>query len=337
MKSYNLIIWFLLSISVYGYNNDCSHIGNYQGGKIYMCDENTHQSHDIELNINIKVPINGQIPKVIKSFISPDSNTLNSTNENNTSLHNKKKYNLINSSSIITTPSPTIENAPSPTIESTPSSSLLIAPSPTIESTPSSSLLIAPSPTIESAPSPTIESAPSQDNEDHTLLEDYSIDKSIDSSTKSPSPRLRGKNSTDNKTLHEINKDNTSIIVIISILSTLIVIMTICGIIFFIKFKHSKIDNFNEKKILEKTNASKTNAAKPEAAKTNASKTNASKTNASKPLHRIPKKRNMITKKRRNITNLPPIEEKKIENPIKIVKDISETKTPQSDGLMMLE
>ena len=44
MKSYNLIIWFLLSISVYGYNNDCSHIGNYQGGKIYMCDENTHQS-----------------------------------------------------------------------------------------------------------------------------------------------------------------------------------------------------------------------------------------------------------------------------------------------------
>ena len=91
---------------------------------------------------------------------------------------------------------------------------------------------------------------------------------------------------------------NGNIIVIISILSTLIVIMTICGIIFFIKFKHSKIDNFNEKKILEKTNASKTNA--------------------SKPLHRIPKKRNMITKKRRNITNLPPIEEKKIENPIKI-------------------
>ena len=329
MKSYNLIIWFLLSISVYGYNNDCSHIGNYQGGKIYMCDENTHQSHDIELNINIKVPINGQIPKVIKSFISPDSNTLNSTNENNTSLDNKKKYNLINYSSIITTPSPTIENAPSPTIEN--------APSPTIESTPSSSLLIAPSPTP----------SPSQDNEDHTLLEDYSIDTSIDSSTKSPSPRLRGKNSTDNKTLHEINKDNTSIIVIISILSTLIVIMTICGIIFFIKFKHSKIDNFNEKKILEKTNASKTNASKTNASKTNASKTNAakpeaaktnaSKTNATKPHHRITKKRNMITKKRRNITNLPPIEEKKIENPIKIVKDISETKTPQSDGLMMLE
>ena len=316
MKSYNLIKWFLLSISVYGYNNDCSHIGNYQGKKIYMCDKNTQQSHDIELNINIKVPINGQIPKVIKSFISPDSNTLN---ENNTSLHNKNFNSHENTSSIITTPSPAIVITPTQ------------SPSPSQ------------SPSQSPTQSPSQTPSPIQNNEDHTLLEDYSIDTSIDSSTKSPSPRLRGKNSTNNKTLPKINDDNTSIIVIVSILSTLIIMMTICGIIYFVKFKHSKIENFNEKKILEKTTSAKTTSAKTTSAKTTSAKTTSAKTtsaktNAAKPLHRIPKKRNMITKKKRNITKLPPIEEKKIENPLKIVKDISETKTSQlGQGLMMLE
>ena len=163
-----------------------------------------------------------------------------------------------------------------------------------------------------------------QDNEDNTLLEDFSIDSSIDSSTKSPSPRLRGKNSTKQETLHETKKDNISVIVIISILSTLFIIMTLCGIIYLVKFKNSKIENFAEKKTKE--------------TKTKETKTNETKTNESKPLHRIPKKRNMIPKKKRNITKLPPIEVKKRDNSTKIVKEISETKVSQlSKGLLMLE
>ena len=31
----------LLFINVYGCNNDCAHIGKYQGSNVYMCDENT--------------------------------------------------------------------------------------------------------------------------------------------------------------------------------------------------------------------------------------------------------------------------------------------------------
>ena len=76
MKLYSLTTMLLLFINVYGCNNDCAHIGKYQGSNVYMCDENTQQCQNIELNINIKIPSGGQIPKVIKSLDSSNSNVL---------------------------------------------------------------------------------------------------------------------------------------------------------------------------------------------------------------------------------------------------------------------
>ena len=135
MKIYSLTTMLLLFINIVC-NNDCAHIGKYQGSNVYMCDENTQQSQNIELNINIKIPSGGQIPKVIKTLEPINSNALdrigylnnenltnNTNNENNTSLYNNQNNSLI-SPSPITTPSSVL--APSPI--TTPSS--VLAPSP---------------------------------------------------------------------------------------------------------------------------------------------------------------------------------------------------------------
>ena len=225
---------------------DCTHIGNYQGGNVFMCDDNSKNSN-IELNINIKVPYSINAPKDNTITQYPTKN-INLKNENNTSLilHNLTNIEPLsnytnNLTSSITSPSSFETNSPSSFETNSPSPSNSIF---TEKNAPSSSNSIL---TEKNAPSPINTPSSKKIIDNNNKITDEEINPSV----KSPGPSLRGTNNT-KKNLSKTGKDkntvkeiNVGVIIAISVLSTLLVIMIICGIVYKVKFKKSKVKNIN--------------------------------------------------------------------------------------------
>ena len=316
MKIYSLTTMLLLFINVYGCSNDCAHIGKYQGSNVYMCDENTQQSQNIELNINIKIPSSGQIPKVIKTLEPINSNALdqigyfnnesltnNTNNENNTSLYNNQNNSLISPSPITT---PSSASAPSPT--TVPSS--VLEPSPV--TVPSS--VLEPSPVT--VPSSVLEPSPV------TVPSSIIID-DINNQKTEPSPRLRGtKNNTVNETSNELlrkNNDqpivvneqpNLGVVITLSVVITVLTMTIIAGVIYKVKTIKRKVtvgnvevDTTEFRRKFEEAKRMKENEQK------NNLETNI-KLNTAKPIKKL-KSKPVLNKKVKTIANHPKLPEAK--------------------------
>ena len=238
---------------------DCTHIGEYQGGNLYMCDDSSIQSN-IELNINIKVPYGTHPPKVISpnSYPSP-TKIITPKNENNSSLvlHNltqtepSSSYYTPSSTSIpspVSTPS--TESIPSPV--STPSPASI--PTPVYKPSPSAPSSL----TEKNAPSPS-KTPSSKNNADNNIK---IIDDTINPSVKTPSSSLRGLNSTKkpmNKAEETYNNEDIvttkevdiGVVITISVLSTLLVILVVGGIVYRFKLKKSKVDSSHKVENIE--------------------------------------------------------------------------------------
>ena len=228
-------ILLLLCVNVNGCNNNCVHIGNYQGDNVYMCNEKMQQSENIELNINIKIPTGVQITKVINSvennnvmkkidYINNSSLTNYSKNTNNNSLYNKKNNSLI---------------SPSPI---TVSSSVLEPSSVTVPSS-----VLEPSPVT--VPSSVLEPSP-------VTVPSSNIIDDMNNQNTGPSLRLRGvKNNTLNETSNELlkkNNDQTTInneqpnlvvVITLSVTITILIIVIIGGVVCKVKNIKKKVNN----------------------------------------------------------------------------------------------
>ena len=340
MKIYSLTTMLLLFINVYGCSNDCAHIGKYQGSNVYMCDENTQQSQNIELNINIKIPSSGQIPKVIKTLEPINSNALdqigyfnnesltnNTNNENNTSLYNNQNNSLISPSPITT---PSSASAPSPTTVpssvTTPSPttvpSSVTTPSPT--TVPSS--VLEPSPvTVPSSvlePSPVTVPSSVLEPSPVTVPSSIIID-DINNQKTEPSPRLRGtKNNTVNETSNELlrkNNDqpivvneqpNLGVVITLSVVITVLTMTIIAGVIYKVKTIKRKVtvgnvevDTTEFRRKFEEAKRMKENEQK------NNLETNI-KLNTAKPIKKL-KSKPVLNKKVKTIANHPKLPEAK--------------------------
>jgi len=264
-------ILLLLCVNVNGCNNNCVHIGNYQGDNVYMCNEKMQQSENIELNINIKIPTGVQITKVINSvennnvmkkidYINNSSLTNYSKNTNNNSLYNKKNNSLISPSPItvsssvlepssVTVPSSVLEPSPVTVSSSVLEPSSVTVPSSVLEPSPVTvpSSVLEPSPVT--VPSSVLEPSP-------VTVPSSNIIDDMNNQNTGPSLRLRGvKNNTLNETSNELlkkNNDQTTInneqpnlvvVITLSVTITILIIVIIGGVVCKVKNIKKKVNN----------------------------------------------------------------------------------------------
>ena len=303
---------------------DCTHNREYKDDNIISCDKIAPNSN-IELQININVGYGMYTPKVTTNSLSLTENNTHK-NENNTSLvlHNSTLSNM--SPSIITeknapstTPSPTTQSptTPSPT-----------TPSPTTQSP------TTPSPTTQS---PTTQSPTTQSPTTPSPKKDINeiVEEEIITSMKTPSSSLRGTSNTKkNMSKTEEKEVNVGVIVTISVLSTVLVLMIICGIIYKVKFKNTKVNNINNIETDTREFRRRIEEANKEKNIPLNSKSKPPRLPESKKPKKLPTPPLI---KKRILVEPPPNKKIPAKNPKKIVKNISETKTPQSEGLLMLD
>ena len=329
MLKYIFVFLILIYNTVYinACDHNCKNVGTYKDKTIFVCSSNHVQpnQYNINVNVNVNLPSFDKYEpdnlNAIKNFINENSNEITKYNSN-----------MVNSTSNnITTHSPSSSHSSSHSL--TPSSVYssnsvpVYTPTPSTISSPTPSTISSPSPSTISSPTPSTISSPTPSKNlrgGNEVITNNDVE-TIDNKNKTVEEKMEENNK---KHVDNNNTKDVIIIVLVSIISVLVLISIVFTVLHYIKRRKNKvIDDVNVKEI--KNN--KKTPTPPAPSVSPPKKMKAPKMNASKPLHRI-------IKKRKNITNLPPVEEKKIENPMKIVKDISQTKTSQlGQGLMMLE